>query len=183
MACTSPTTSRSWVSTTSRELPSTIQASLRFRSDLLQRRGCHRCHPCLHESWLARPQRRLGRGFRRHPGSCLPQSKPHYDSDRICYNDVAAIGAIRACMNHGLHVPNDVSVVGFDDIQGAAFHNPSLTTIRQPLHEMGAVAARILLERIRGQASFPDVVPIHPELIIRESTCPPTDASVGGTLG
>jgi DNA-binding LacI/PurR family transcriptional regulator len=101
----------------------------------------------------------------------------------ICYNDVAAIGAIRACMNHGLHVPNDVSVVGFDDIQGAAFHNPSLTTIRQPLHEMGAVAARILLQRIRGQASFPDVVPIHPELIIRESTCPPTDASVGGTLG
>ena len=76
-------------------------------------------------------------------------------------------------MNHGLSVPEDVSVVGFDDIQGAAFHNPSLTTIRQPLHEMGAVAARILLQRIRGQASFPDVVPIHPELVIRESTCPP----------
>jgi len=91
----------------------------------------------------------------------------------VCYNDIAAIGAIRALMNHGLRVPEDVSVVGFDDIQGAAFHNPSLTTIRQPLHEMGAVAARILLQRIRGQASFPDVVPIHPELIIRESTCPP----------
>ncbi len=91
----------------------------------------------------------------------------------LCYNDIAAIGAIRALMNHGLRVPEDVSVVGFDDIQGAAFHNPSLTTIRQPLHEMGAVAARILLQRIRGQASFPDVVPIHPELVIRESTCPP----------
>jgi LacI family transcriptional regulator len=91
----------------------------------------------------------------------------------VCYNDIAAIGAIRALMNHGLRVPEDVSVVGFDDIQGAAFHNPSLTTIRQPLHEMGTVAARILLQRIRGQASFPDVVPIHPELIIRESTCPP----------
>jgi LacI family transcriptional regulator len=89
----------------------------------------------------------------------------------VCYNDVAAIGAIRACMDHGLRVPKDVSVVGFDDIQGAAFHNPSLTTIRQPLHEMGMVAARILLQRIRGQASFPDVVPIHPELIVRESTC------------
>lgn len=91
----------------------------------------------------------------------------------VCYNDIAAIGAIRALMNHSLRVPEDVSVVGFDDIQGAAFHNPSLTTIRQPLHEMGAVAARILLQRIRGQASFPDVVPIHPELVIRESTCPP----------
>jgi LacI family transcriptional regulator len=91
----------------------------------------------------------------------------------VCYNDIAAIGAIRALMNHGLRVPEDVSVVGFDDIQGAAFHNPSLTTIRQPLHEMGGVAARILLQRIRGQATFPDVVPIHPELVIRESTCPP----------
>ena len=91
----------------------------------------------------------------------------------VTYNDIAAIGAIRALMNHRLRVPEDVSVVGFDDIQGAAFHNPSLTTIRQPLHEMGAVAARILLQRIRGQASFPDVVPIHPELVIRESTCPP----------
>jgi len=91
----------------------------------------------------------------------------------VAYNDISAIGAIRAFMNHGLRVPEDVSVVGFDDIQGAAFHNPSLTTIRQPLQQMGTVAARILLQRIRGQATFPDVVPIHPELVIRESTCPP----------
>jgi DNA-binding LacI/PurR family transcriptional regulator len=91
----------------------------------------------------------------------------------ICYNDISAIGAIRACVNHGLQVPADISVVGFDDIQSAAFHNPSLTTIRQPLTQMGKVAARILLQRIRGQATFPDVVPIHPELVIRESTCPP----------
>ena len=91
----------------------------------------------------------------------------------ICYNDISAIGAIRALMNHGLQVPSDVSVVGFDDIQSAAFHNPSLTTIRQPLHQMGTTAARILLQRIRGQATFPDSVPILPELVIRESTCPP----------
>jgi DNA-binding LacI/PurR family transcriptional regulator len=92
----------------------------------------------------------------------------------VAFNDIAAIGAIRALMNHGMRVPEDVSVVGFDDIQGAAFHNPSLTTIRQPLRQMGVVAARILLQRIRGQASFPDVVPIHPELVIRESTAPPS---------
>jgi len=48
-----------------------------------------------------------------------------------------------------------------------------LTTIRQPLDQMGTTAARILLQRIRGQATFPDFVPIHPELVIRESTCPP----------
>jgi LacI family transcriptional regulator len=92
----------------------------------------------------------------------------------VAFNDIAAIGAIRALMNHGWRVPEDVSVVGFDDIQGAAFHNPSLTTIRQPLRQMGVVAARILLQRIRGQASFPEVVPIHPELVIRESTSLPS---------
>jgi DNA-binding LacI/PurR family transcriptional regulator len=91
----------------------------------------------------------------------------------VCYNDVSAIGAIRALKDHGLRVPEDVSVVGFDDIQAAAYHNPSLTTIHQPLHQMGVVAARILLQRIRGQATFPDAVPILPELVIRESTSPP----------
>jgi len=91
----------------------------------------------------------------------------------ICYNDLSAFGAIRALMDHGLRVPGDVSVVGFDDVQLAAYHNPSLTTIRQPLQQMGIVAARILLQRIRGQATFPDAVPILPELVIRESTCPP----------
>ncbi|MDE3062266.1 MAG: LacI family DNA-binding transcriptional regulator [Acidobacteriota bacterium] len=91
----------------------------------------------------------------------------------VCYNDVSAIGATRALSNRGLRVPHDVSVVGFDDIEGASFHNPSLTTIRQPLVEMGQVAARILLQRIRGQATFPDVVPIHPSLVIRESTAAP----------
>jgi LacI family transcriptional regulator len=92
----------------------------------------------------------------------------------VCYNDESAIGAIRALMDHGLRVPKDVSVVGFDDIQSAAFHNPSLTTIRQPLNEMGIVAARILLQRIRGQESCPDTIPVQPELVIRESTCPPS---------
>jgi LacI family transcriptional regulator len=76
-------------------------------------------------------------------------------------------------MNHGLRVPEDISVVGFDDIQSAAFHNPSLTTIRQPLNQMGIEAARILLQRIRGTEAFEDTVPIQPELVIRESTCPP----------
>jgi LacI family transcriptional regulator len=91
----------------------------------------------------------------------------------VAYNDISAIGAIRAFMNRGLRVPEDISVVGFDDIQSAAFHNPTLTTIRQPLIQMGSIAARILLQRIRGEGAYTDMVPIHPELIIRESTCPP----------
>lgn len=105
----------------------------------------------------------------------LAQNRPF--TALISFNDVAAIGAIRAFRDHGLRVPEDVSIVGFDDIQGAAYHNPSLTTIRQPLHSMGTHAARILLQRIRGK-EYPEHVAIVPELIIRESTCPPSQKRV-----
>jgi LacI family transcriptional regulator len=98
----------------------------------------------------------------------------------VCYNDEAAIGAIRACKDHGLRVPEDVSVMGFDDIRSAAFYNPSLTTIRQPLNQMGIMAARILLQRIRGQEAVPDTVPIQPELVIRESTAAPCSRRARG---
>ncbi len=91
----------------------------------------------------------------------------------VSFNDIAAIGAIRGFHDHHLRVPEDVSVVGFDDIQGAAFHNPSLTTIRQPLHSMGTSSARLLLDRLRGAKDYPDQLAIVPELIIRESTMPP----------
>jgi DNA-binding LacI/PurR family transcriptional regulator len=91
----------------------------------------------------------------------------------ISFNDIAAIGAIRAFRDHNIRVPEDVSIVGFDDIQGAAYHNPSLTTIRQPLHNMGTTAARILLQRLRGMKDYPEQIAIVPELVIRESTLPP----------
>jgi LacI family transcriptional regulator len=97
----------------------------------------------------------------------------------VCYDDIAAIGALRAIRDHGLRVPEDISVVGFDDIQSAAFQNPSLTTIRQPLHEMGRIAARIVLERVRGQAEAPGMLAVLPELVIRESTCPPAEKPRG----
>jgi LacI family transcriptional regulator len=101
----------------------------------------------------------------------LAQNRPF--TALVSFNDVAAIGAIRAFRDHGLRVPEDVSIVGFDDIQGAAYHNPSLTTIRQPLHSMGIHAARVLLQRIQGN-TYPEHIAIVPELLIRESTCPPT---------
>lgn len=91
----------------------------------------------------------------------------------VSFNDVAAIGAMRAFRDNHLRVPEDVSVIGFDDIQGAAFHNPSLTTIRQPLNSMGTTSARVLLERLRGKKDYPEEIAIIPELIIRESTIPP----------
>jgi len=87
----------------------------------------------------------------------------------FAYNDISAIGAIRALQEHGLRVPQDVSVMGFDDIPGAMFHTPSLTTVRQPLNRMGEVAAQSLLERIEGSAEDAEIA-IEPELAIREST-------------
>jgi DNA-binding LacI/PurR family transcriptional regulator len=88
----------------------------------------------------------------------------------FAYNDISAIGAIRALQEQGLRVPQDVSVMGFDDIPGAAFHTPSLTTVRQPLARMGEVAAQTLLERIEDKKEYPAEIAIEPELVVREST-------------
>jgi len=88
----------------------------------------------------------------------------------FAYNDLSALGAIRAFQEAGLRVPNDISVVGFDDIQGAAYNTPSLTTVRQPLTRMGMIAAQTLLERIETSQQEPKEIAVEPELVIREST-------------
>ena len=91
----------------------------------------------------------------------------------FCFNDISAIGAMRALKDAGLSVPHDVSVVGFDDIQSAAFSMPSLTTVRQPLMEMGKRGAQVLLDRIRDrEAQYPAEIVMTPELVVRESTGP-----------
>ena len=89
----------------------------------------------------------------------------------LCFNDISAIGAIRALHDGGLSVPGDVSVIGFDDLNVASFFVPSLTTIRQPLQQMGAAAATLLLQKVRGEATDA-VIKVQPELILRESTSP-----------
>lgn len=90
----------------------------------------------------------------------------------VSFNDMAAIGVIRALRDANLRVPEDVSVIGFDDIQLAGYHTPRLTTIRQPLHDMGATAARILLHRLQGFKDYPPEYAVPPELIMRETTAP-----------
>jgi DNA-binding LacI/PurR family transcriptional regulator len=91
----------------------------------------------------------------------------------FCFNDTAAIGAIRAIVDAGLRCPQDISVVGFDDITRAAYQTPSLTTIRQPLRHMGEMAAQLLLRRIQNpKEAYPDTVMFEPELVVRESTGP-----------
>jgi LacI family transcriptional regulator len=88
----------------------------------------------------------------------------------VSFNDMAAIGAMRALEDLGFRVPADVSVIGFDDIKLAAFSNPRLTTIRQPLSNMGRIAAQCILNRLHGLERFRDQITVEPELVVREST-------------
>jgi DNA-binding LacI/PurR family transcriptional regulator len=90
-----------------------------------------------------------------------PSPEPGYEATRMllasgkgftalfAFNDMSAMAAIRALREADLRVPQDISVVGFDDIQSGAYQNPGLTTVRQPLQEMGRTAAKVLLQYIR----------------------------------
>jgi LacI family transcriptional regulator, galactose operon repressor len=111
------------------------------------------------------------------PGVGYPYGKQLIETKRpftalFAYNDISAIGAIRAFQEAGFRVPQDISVVGFDDIPAAAFHYPSLTTVRQPLRKMGETAVEILIARIEGEKEWRREVSVQPEIVVRESTAP-----------
>jgi DNA-binding LacI/PurR family transcriptional regulator len=90
----------------------------------------------------------------------------------FAFNDVTAMGAILALREAGLRVPKDVSVVGFDDVLAASTYNPPLTTVRQPLRDMGQTAASTLLGLIRDEIPHPQPagIMVYPNLVIRKST-------------
>jgi len=90
----------------------------------------------------------------------------------FAFNDLAAIGSMRAVHEHGLRVPQDVSIVGFDDIDSAAYQNPPLTTVRQPLKEMGRMAAQTVLSRIGMAGNESQEIVVEPELVVRATTAP-----------
>jgi LacI family transcriptional regulator len=77
---------------------------------------------------------------------------------------------MRAFQDRGLNVPGEVPIVGFDDIQAASFQNPRLTTVRQPMKQMGEIAATVLLRRIAVPSAPVKDIHLQPELVIREST-------------
>jgi LacI family transcriptional regulator len=95
--------------------------------------------------------------------------KQHFTA-LFAYNDISAIGAIWALKAAGMRVPEDVSVVGFDDIPVAQFANPALTTVRQPLVRMGEIAAQTLVNQIEGTAEYVPAIAIEPEFVVRDST-------------
>jgi DNA-binding LacI/PurR family transcriptional regulator len=87
----------------------------------------------------------------------------------LCFNDISAIGIIRSLADANIRVPQDCSVVGFDDIPAAEYQIPRLTTVRQPLLEMGRTAASTLLRKIAGE-NVESILLLEPALIVREST-------------
>jgi LacI family transcriptional regulator len=92
----------------------------------------------------------------------------------MAFDDMTAFGAIRALAKAGIRVPEQCSVVGFDDVSPAAIYSPALTTVRQPMEVMGTAAATIVLEAISATLEKKPVRTIHrrivPDLIVRDST-------------
>jgi len=94
----------------------------------------------------------------------------HAPSAVFVCNDLMAIGALRAAHESGVHVPDDLSIVGFDDIELSAYTSPPLTTVAQPKERIGALAVDMLLERVGGKRRDTRKVVLQPELRVRAST-------------
>jgi len=97
----------------------------------------------------------------------LPADRP---SAVFASNDLMAIGAVCAAAAKGLRLPQDLSVIGFDDIALAAYSNPPLSSIVQPKHHTGALAAQLLLQRIAQPQRQPQRAILQPSLVVRQST-------------
>lgn len=101
-------------------------------------------------------------------------ARPDRPTAIITGNDLQALGVYQAAREARLHIPEDLSVVGFDDLPIARWVSPPLTTIRQPLIEMAEVAAELVLALARGEAPVQERIELATELIVRESTAPPS---------
>ncbi len=99
-------------------------------------------------------------------------SRPEPPTAIVCYNDMTAMGALRAAYRRGVRVPADLSVTGFDDLAIASFFTPPLTTVRQPMRQMGRLATETLLSLMAHRAAGA-TVRVPAELVVRESTAPP----------
>ena len=86
----------------------------------------------------------------------------------FCFNDLVAIGALRTLLSRGVRVPEDVAVVGFDDIEASSYTTPSLTTVSPDKALIGRVAVERLLARLHGETAPTDWAPHR--LVVREST-------------
>jgi LacI family transcriptional regulator, repressor for deo operon, udp, cdd, tsx, nupC, and nupG len=101
----------------------------------------------------------------------------------FCFNDEMAMGVITTARQRGLHVPEDLSVVGFDDIRFARYFDPPLTTVTQPMREIGEGCVRLLLDVLSGSSRTPASVTLPTQLTIRSTTAAPPNghAAAGRT--
>ncbi|MBZ0307993.1 MAG: LacI family transcriptional regulator [Anaerolineae bacterium] len=100
---------------------------------------------------------------------------PHRPTAIFASNDLSAFGVIEVARNQGLHIPEDISIVGFDDIPQASLVYPQLTTVAQPLNQMGRVGARLLIDQIEAPERPPGHVVLSTQLVIRNSACSPKE--------
>jgi LacI family transcriptional regulator len=166
--------------------------AMRHLLDLGHRRIAAICGP---PGWLATEDRRRGyeaalaaaglpldpalltaSDFERGPGmeaAATLLELPEPPTAIFAFNDAIAIGALRAAGDRGLRVPEDLSILGFDDIQHATIVAPALTTIRQPLAEMGRAAIGLLSRLVYGGSDERLHIQLPTRLVVRESTAPP----------
>lgn len=104
--------------------------------------------------------------------ACELLDLPERPTALVCFNDKTAVGALAAAAERGLRVPADLSVAGFDDIDLAQATSPRLTTVRQPLQEMGRMAVGLLIRLLERQRLEALHVELATELVVRESTGP-----------
>lgn len=136
-------------------------------------RDAFRAHGvALDPAWILRGDARAPSGLRLAERLLRRPGRP---TALLAVNDQTAMAAVRAALNLGLRVPQDVSIVGYDGIELASFMSPALTTLRLPLQQMGATAADLLL-RLCMQEPVEREVWFVPELAVRESTGPPPSA-------
>jgi DNA-binding LacI/PurR family transcriptional regulator len=94
----------------------------------------------------------------------------------VCYNDMSALGAMHRIHGAGFTIPGDISIVGFDDLHMSQYLNPPLTTIRQPMHEMGRMAMQTLISILSGVISQQHIT-VPGQLIVRASSAAPREIS------
>ena len=108
-------------------------------------------------------------GDRSYVRSVIGRAKKNRPDAVICANDVTAIQLISTLVELGLHVPEDIRVTGFDDVQNSKLVSPALTTVRQPCAEIGTLAAKTLIRRILDPNTPAHTILLHAPLVVRKS--------------
>jgi len=101
----------------------------------------------------------------------------------MCANDLLAFGILRGLAEHGIAVPDEMAVVGYDDVVFASMLSPSLTSVRQPPYELGVVAAELLLKEVTSSSHEHEAILFEPELVVRASSTPRPSTQIAKTLG